>query len=466
MSPLSRLALGLYSALTWAAQPLLRRKLRRRALAEPGYGLRVPERFGHYGDVPVGGHPASAGPLVWIHAVSLGETRAAAILLGALRQQLPGMRLLLTHGTATGRAEGEKLLQPGDVQVWQPWDTPGAVARFLRYLRPAIGILMETEVWPNLIAACRAQGVPLVLANARLNDKSLHQAQRMAWLARPAYAALAAVWAQTEADAQRLCSLGASVQGVFGNLKFDVVPDAAQLAQGRAWRAPLPRPVVLLASSREGEEAMWLENFKPHRPPGQAHRALTAINNEANATRDTAANAANAANASVQWLIVPRHPQRFDEVAQLLERAGLRVARRSQWADGPDAQADVLLGDTLGEMALYYGLADVALLGGSFAPLGGQNLIEAAACTCPVVLGPHTFNFAQAAERACAAGAAQRVPDMAQAMQVATALAHNATALAQAQDAAAQFAQAHRGAAQATAQAVAALLCRDPMALG
>ncbi|MDD2691824.1 MAG: 3-deoxy-D-manno-octulosonic acid transferase [Simplicispira sp.] len=466
MSLLSRLALGLYSALTWAAQPLLRRKLRRRALAEPGYGLRVAERFGHYGDVPVGGHPAPAGPLVWIHAVSLGETRAAAILLGALRQQLPGMRLLLTHGTATGRAEGEKLLQPGDVQVWQPWDTPGAVARFLRRLRPAIGILMETEVWPNLIAACRAQGVPLVLANARLNDKSLRQAQRMAWLARPAYAALAAVWAQTEADAQRLRSLGASVQGVFGNLKFDVVPDAAQLAQGRAWRAPLPRPVVLLASSREGEEAMWLENFKPHRPPGQAHRALPAINNEANAARDTAANAANAANASVQWLIVPRHPQRFDEVAQLLERAGLRVARRSQWADGPDAQADVLLGDTLGEMALYYGLADVALLGGSFAPLGGQNLIEAAACTCPVVLGPYTFNFAQAAELACAAGAAQRVPDMAQAMQLATALAHNATALAQAQDAAAQFAQAHRGAAQATAQAVAALLCRDPMALG
>ena len=499
MSPLSRLALGLYSALTWAAQPLLRRKLRRRALAEPGYGLRVAERFGHYGDVPVGGHPAPAGPLVWIHAVSLGETRAAAILLGALRQQLPGMRLLLTHGTATGRAEGEKLLQPGDVQVWQPWDTPGAVVRFLRHLRPAIGILMETEVWPNLIAACRAQGVPLVLANARLNDKSLHQAQRMAWLARPAYAALAAVWAQTEADAQRLRSLGAPVQGVFGNLKFDVVPDAAQLAQGRAWRAPLPRPVVLLASSREGEEAMWLENFKPNRPPALAQQAQAATHSIANegliqpnsspareeavplqnwmpnqppALTDRAQEAIDlvALNVppqpAVQWLIVPRHPQRFDEVALLLERAGLRVARRSQWADGPDAQADVLLGDTLGEMALYYGLADVALLGGSFAPLGGQNLIEAAACTCPVVLGPHTFNFAQAAELACAAGAAQRVPDMAQAMQVATALAHNATALAQAQDAAAQFAQAHRGGAQATAQAVAALLCRDPMALG
>ena len=492
VSPLSRIALGLYSALTWAAQPLLRRKLRRRALAEPGYGLRVPERFGHYDDVPAGGHPAPAAPLVWIHAVSLGETRAAAILLGALRQQLPGMRLLLTHGTATGRAEGDKLLQPGDVQVWQPWDTPGTVARFLRRFRPAIGILMETEVWPNLIAGCRAQGVPLVLANARLNDKSLRQAQRLAWLARPAYAAFTAVWAQTEADAQRLRSLGAPVQGVFGNLKFDVVPDAAQLAQGRAWRAPLPRPVVLLASSREGEEAMWLENLKPNRPPAPMQQAQAAMDSGVNtvlppqprpdckpnqpsaqvqpapAAIHHGANPAQetAANASVQWLIVPRHPQRFDEVAQLLERAGLRVARRSQWADGPDAQADVLLGDSLGEMALYYGLADVALLGGSFAPLGGQNLIEAAACTCPVVLGPHTFNFAQAADLACAAGAAQRVPDMAQAMQVAAALAHNAPALAQAQDSAAQFAQAHRGGAQATAQAVAALLHRDPVASG
>jgi 3-deoxy-D-manno-octulosonic-acid transferase len=443
---MARAARWLYCALTWAVQPLLRRKLRRRAVAEPGYGQQIEERFGHYDQGSAA--PNSAAPLVWVHAVSLGETRAAAILLTALRQQLPEMRLLLTHGTATGRAEGAKLLQPGDVQVWQPWDTRAAVARFVRHFQPAIGLLIETELWPNLIAACHAHGVPLALVNARLSDKSQRQAQRLAWLAQPAYAALTAVWAQTELDAQRLRSLGAPVQGVLGNLKFDVVPDAAQLAQGRAWRAHSPRPVVLLASSREGEEMLWLESLMSNRPLGQLERALAAIKKEANALH------------SVQWLMVPRHPQRFDEVAQLLQRAGLGVARRSQW-QGAAAQpefADVWLGDSLGEMALYYGLADVALLGGSFAPLGGQNLIEAAACGCPVVLGPHTFNFAEAAEMACAAGAAQRVADMAQGIAVACALAQDSAALVQARHTAAQFAQAHRGAAHATAQAVAVLL--------
>ena len=454
---MARAALWLYSALTWAAQPLLRRKLRRRAVAEPGYGEHIAERFGHYAPSLDSLMPSDSrysadpcAPLVWIHAVSLGETRAAAILLIALRQQLPGMRLLLTHGTATGRAEGAKLLQPGDVQVWQPWDTRAAVARFLQRFRPSVGLLMETELWPNLVAGCRAHGVPLALVNARLSEKSQRQAQRLAWLARPAYAALTAVWAQTELDAQRLRHLGAPVQGVLGNLKFDVVPDAAQLAQGRAWRAHSPRPVVLLASSREGEEALWLENaldLASKQPLSHTGHALAAIKSEVHQRQD------------VQWLIVPRHPQRFDEVAQLLEGAGLRVSRRSQWTHAP-APADVWLGDSLGEMALYYGLADVALLGGSFAPLGGQNLIEAAACACPVVLGPHTFNFAEAADLACAAGAAQRVVDMAQGVAAACALAQERASLALARDTAAQFAQAHRGAAQATAAAAAQLLER------
>ena len=454
---MARAALWLYSALTWAAQPLLRRKLRRRAVAEPGYGEHIAERFGHYAPSLDSLMPSDSrysadpcAPLVWIHAVSLGETRAAAILLTALRQQLPGMRLLLTHGTATGRAEGAKLLQPGDVQVWQPWDTRAAVARFLQRFRPSVGLLMETELWPNLVASCRAHGVPLALVNARLSEKSQRQAQRLAWLARPAYAALTAVWAQTEADAQRLRRMGAPVQGVFGNLKFDVVPDAAPLAQGRAWRAHSPRPVVLLASSREGEEALWLENaldLASKQPLSYTGLALAAIKSEVHQRQN------------VQWLIVPRHPQRFEAVAQLLESAGLRVSRRSQWTDAP-APADVWLGDSLGEMALYYGLADVALLGGSFAPLGGQNLIEAAACACPVVLGPHTFNFAEAADLACAAGAAQRVVDMAQGVAAACALAQERASLALARDTAAQFAQAHRGAAQATAAAAAQLLER------
>ena len=246
---------ALYSFLTWLIQPLLRRKLARRAVAEPGYAVAVEERFGHYTVPPDQGR-------VWIHAVSLGETRAAAILLARLREQIPGLRLLLTNGTATGRAEGEKLLRPGDVQVWQPWDTQGAVARFLDQFRPRIGILMETEVWPNLTAACAARGVPLVLANARLNERSFVKALRLDWLARPAYRALAAVWAQTQGDAARLRALGAPVQGVFGNLKFDATPDPMQREQGRAWRAGVGRPVILLASSREGEEELFLKEIR------------------------------------------------------------------------------------------------------------------------------------------------------------------------------------------------------------
>ncbi len=453
---MATLALRLYSALTWSVQPLLRRKLARRAVAEPGYGKAVGERFGRYPrpiDSLLMAHSTDAlGSFVWIHAVSLGETRAAAILLQELRAQIPGMRLLLTHGTATGRLEGEKLLQPGDVQVWQPWDTPGAVARFLRRFRPAIGILMETEVWPNLVEGCRQRGIPLVLANARFNEKSLRRARRMHWLARPAYGGLAAVWAQTEADAARLRAIGAPVQAVLGNLKFDVEPDADQVAQGRAWRAMGHRPVVMLASSREGEEAMWLDVLKQKWPPGQSGKALSAIKTEAQ-------EAPEADDAAVQWLIVPRHPQRFEEVQQLLQGAGLRVSRRSTWGLPPQ-DADVWLGDSLGEMALYYGLADVALLGGSFAPLGGQNLIEAAACGCPVVLGPHTFNFADAAGKACAAGAAQRVEDMGQGMDAASHLARDSSRLAQARETAAAFARAHRGTARATARAVIGLLER------
>ncbi|MDB5753305.1 MAG: putative transferase, Glycosyltransferase Family 30 [Ramlibacter sp.] len=403
-----------------AAQPLLRRKLRGRGIAEPGYLDHVEERFGRF-------HGSTEPGRLWIHAVSLGETRAAAILVDALRAAQPGLRLLLTHGTATGRTEGARLLREGDAQAWLPWDTPGAVERFLNHFVPAAGILMETEVWPNMAAACRARGVPLALANARLSDKSLANARRLASLSRPAYAALAAVWAQTEADARRLAQAGATVQGVFGNLKFDAAPELAQLAQGRAWHAVQQRPVVMFASSREGEEAEFLQ--------------------------------AVAGDRSVQWLLVPRHPQRFDAVAQLAQQAGLNVARRGQWRDRPQP-ADLWLGDSLGEMALYYGLADAALLGGSFAPLGGQNLIEAAACGCPVVMGPHTFNFSEVAELALEAGAALRAATMAQGVRMALALVNDAPARAKAVAAAESFADAHRGATSKTCAAVLALLAR------
>ncbi len=412
----------LYSCLMQLLQPLLRRKLARRGRMEPGYLHAVEERFGHYTV------PASSGYL-WIHAVSLGETRAAAVLLAALRAQWPGLRLLLTHGTATGREEGKALLQPGDVQVWQPWDTPQAVQRFLTHFRPCLGILLETEVWPNLVAASKAAGVPLVLANARLSAASARNAQRLSWLARPAYRALSAVWAQTEADAQRLRALGAPVASVLGNLKFDATPDAAQIAQGQVWHSAQARPVVMFASSREGEEL-----------------AL--------------AQALQSQSEDVQWLVVPRHPQRFDAVSALLQQQGYSVSRRSQWKDGPEP-AQIWLGDSLGEMALYYGMSDVALLGGSFAPLGGQNLIEAAACGCPVVMGPHTFNFSEAADLAIGCGAGFRVDDMTQALRLVQSLVRSEAKLDSARSAATTFAAAHRGAARNTASAIVELLAEE-----
>lgn len=437
---------ALYSLLTWLAQPFLRRKLARRARAEPGYAVAVDERFGHY-DVP-----PDTGRL-WIHAVSLGEARAAGILLAALRPAWPGLRLLLTHGTATGRAEGARLLQDGDLQVWQPWDTPQAVARFLDHFKPCMGILMETEVWPNLIAGCANRGVPVVLANARLNERSFRQAQRLAALARPAYGALAAVWAQTDADAQRLRALGAKVAGVFGNLKFDAAPDAAQIVMGQRWGESVTRPVILLASSREGEEAAFLKLIAAL---PSVDWPQYAINNEAT-SRDNR----DRERARMQWLIVPRHPQRFDAVAQRVLAHGLTLSRRSAWGDQPPPQplADetgptVWLGDSMGEMALYYAMSDVALLGGSFEPLGGQNLIEAAACGCPVVMGPHTFNFAQAAELAEAAGAAVTVPDPGAAVQQALAWAADPVERERRAKAALAFAAAHRGAARRTVQAI------------
>ena len=406
-----------YSFLMWALSPVLWLKLHLRARREPVYGQAIAERFGYYSQ------DASSGAL-WIHAVSLGETRAIRSLIKALRLAYPDLRLLLTHGTATGRSEGVNLLREGDVQAWLPWDTPAAVGRFLRHFQPCMGVLIDTEVWPNLSAIAQQQGIPLVLANARLSEHSWRKAQRWSALAKPAFSGLNAVWAQTEEDAKRLRSLGAPVSAVMGNLKFDAVPDPLLLATGQAWRNALTaRPVVLLAISREGEEAMFLQVLQQH--PEYLQQA--------------------------QWWIVPRHPQRFDEVADLLQASGLPWQRRSQWSEdlthlSAPQEAVLVLGDSVGEMPLYYGAASVALLGGSFAPLGGQNLIEACACSCPVVMGPHTFNFKQAAEWAIHAQAGLRCTDVTTAMAKALAIAIDRQLQQQMSQAAQLFASSHQGA--------------------
>jgi 3-deoxy-D-manno-octulosonic-acid transferase len=335
-------------------------------------------------------------------------------------------------------------LQDGDVQVWQPWDSPDVLDRFFLAFKPKMGLLLETEVWPLLVQRAQVYGVPIMLVNARMSEKSMQQAQRWPALMRPAYAGLSAVCAQTQDDASRLKTLGAKVQGIFGNLKFDAKPDAVQLALGQSWRHQLTAPLVMLASSREGEESSWLEAWQ------------TFI--------------AQHPDVRVNWLIVPRHPQRVNEVESLLQSGGLRVSRRSTWGqEGPSLGSDssaetthpttvVLLGDSLGEMALYYSLADVALLGGSFEKLGGQNLIEAAACACPIVMGPHTFNFSEASEAAQTSGAAQRAPNMAEAVRLALETVLNKQVQQKRAHQAAQFAQQHGGATERTVLAVQELL--------
>jgi 3-deoxy-D-manno-octulosonic-acid transferase len=422
-----RLARSGYSALLRLLKPAYVLRLWWRGRSEPLYRHAIAERLGSYR-----GAPSTTG-WTWVHAVSLGETRAASALIDALRRRDPGLRLLLTHSTATGREAGLALLRDGDAQAWLPYDTPGVVQRFFRQFEPALGILMETEIWPNLLHAAHRHGVTMVLANARLSEKSQRQGQRLAAVMRPAVETLSLVLAQSDADARRLREAGARQVLVSGNLKYDMAPDPLRIERGRQWRAALARPVVLAAVTREGEEAMllaaWLRRPQP--------RPLL--------------------------VVVPRHPQRFDEVASLLAAGGLRVRRRSSWTDTPPqdaAAADAWLGDSMGEMPLYYGLGDVALLGGSFAPLGGQNLIEAAACGCPVVMGPHTFNFAEAAELSKAAGAATRVADVDAGIDMAMELLADEARLAQASERARMFASQHRGAAARMAEAIGALKLR------
>lgn len=421
--------LALYSFAVWALQPFVRAKLKRRAYAEPLYGKFTLERFGQYPDLGKAGtngnDPLTSRPLIWIHAVSLGETRAAGILLKELHVAIPNMRLLLTNGTATGRAEGVKLLQEGDIQVWQPWDTIAATGAFMAHFKPSMGILMETELWPNLIQSAIKANVPTLLANARLSEKSFNKSQR--WfsksLAKISYQGLAAVYAQTHDDAKRLKALGAKVDGVFGNVKFDITPNSEQLAEAESVRSTPGKPVIVFASSREGEEVAFLAALRTF---------------------------PEAARNNVQWLIVPRHPQRFDEVADLIRAAGFAVSRRHGWTDD-----SIWLGDSLGEMTFYYGLSSAALLGGSFERLGGQNLIEALACGCPVVMGPHTFNFEEVAALAALSNVAFRVDGFTSAIQKGLALS---SINGFDKSAAYSFVAEHRGAAVKTAAAIQKLL--------
>jgi len=396
----------LYTLFLRLALPLILLRLWWRGRREPGYREGVPERLGIY-------TIQAPAKLIWIHAVSVGEARTAEPLVRALREMLPDHAMLLTCTTAAGRETLARVFGDSVLVCYLPYDFPESVQSFIGHFKPRLAVLMETELWPNLLARCAANGVPVLLANARMSEKSARRYRRWSALATPALRSLAAVCAQSEGDAERLLALGARGVEVTGNLKFDVEPDLAQLAAGRAWRSRLGRPVLLLASTREGEEQLLLNEF-----------------NRLNASKD-----------SPLVVVVPRHPQRFDEVAQLAD------ARHSR-QKFPDEKMKIYLGDTMGEMAFYYGAADVAVIGGSLAPLGGQNLIEALAAGAPVVVGPHMFNFAEATRLAVKAGAAIQADDAAAAIRQSLRLIDDAARRKSMAAAGKALCEAHRGATE------------------
>lgn len=407
-----------YTLLLYALLPLVLLRLVWRARRQPAYLRHIPERFGFYPQKPT-------RPLIWLHAVSVGETRAAAPLIQALQDRYPGHQILLTHMTPTGRETGEAIFGTDVLRCYLPYDYPGAVARFLGHFNPQAGVLMETEIWANLIHCCSQRQIPLYLVNARLSERSFARYRRFAELARKSLGKLAAVAAQTGDDAGRLSELGAVNVTVAGNIKFDVTPPAAQLELGRAWRTGYgrDRPVLLAASTRDGEEDMLLDALEQIAVP------------------------------SLLAVIVPRHPQRFDQVAALIARRGIRFQRRSSEA-AIVADTRVLLGDSMGEMFAYYAACDIAFIGGSLLPFGGQNLIEACAAGRPVLVGPHTYNFSEATELAVAAGAALRVRDTADLARAVQHLLEDPAVMKRMAEAALAFSRAHQGATKRTLELI------------
>jgi 3-deoxy-D-manno-octulosonic-acid transferase len=408
----------LYTLLWCLALPLVLARLWWRGRKEPGYRAHWAERLGWYGARGAGGHT------LWLHAVSVGETRAAEPLVDALLLAYPDSRIILTHMTPTGRATGRALFARHGarlLQAYLPYDIPFMIRRFIAHFAPRICILMETEVWPNLIAAC-GERVPVALVNARLSERSLRRGQRFGALMTDAARALALVAAQTEADAARVRSLGARHVEVTGSIKFDVVvPEAAQ-AMGAWLRERIgARRVLLCASTREGEEALILD----------ACAGLLAQPD------------------SPLLVIVPRHPQRFDDVAALAAARGFSLQRRSALIDGA-VGSQILLGDSMGEMFGYYAACDLAFIGGSLLPLGGQNLIEACALGKPVLTGPHTFNFELVTQQAIEAGGALCVADATELVARARELLVNDGERAAMGERGAAFADHHRGATART----------------
>lgn len=377
---------AVYQLLWHLLLPLAFIRLAWRARHSFAYMHHIPERLGFGYEKPI------AKGSIWIHAVSVGETRAAQPLIEAYLAR--GETILLTHMTLNGRRTGKQLfgsaIASGKIrQVYLPYDLCWCVEHFLRSFKPKFGLFMETEAWPTVVFRCAEIGLPLFLVNARLSERSARHVNRFGKAGRSLFQAFAGILAQTEFDAGRYRSLGVKNIAITGNLKFDVPLDAKLVQQGKDWQAELHamhRLMVCAASTRDGEEAIILKAWK---------ELLLS----------------NSFEVQPLLCLVPRHPERFTEVAEQIQSAGLKFHCRSEWQNTPTDcnQLDVILGDSMGEMPMYYSASNLVVMGGSLLPFGGQNLIEACAAGCPVLLGEHTYNFQQAALDAISVGAAKRI---------------------------------------------------------
>ena len=375
----------LYSALFYALLPFIVLRMLLRSRRVPDYRRRLAERFGFFAapsDV--------AQPAIWVHAVSVGETLAAAPLIESLLQAWPDHRLVVTTTTPTGSERVRALFGDRVFHVYAPWDLPGAVRRFLRRTRPCLLLIMETELWPNMLHYSRARGCRIILANARLSERSARGYARIGGFTRAMLGQLDTVACQSAIDGQRFTALGLPARAlqITGSIKFDLELSGSLRMQAAALRrdyAADKRPILVAASTHAGEDQQILAAF---------------------ATLKRSA-------ASCLLVIVPRHPERFDAVHTLCESEGWQVLRRSTGVK-PTAGDDIILGDTMGELLLLLGVATVAVMGGSLVRRGGHNVLEAAAWGVPVVTGPHMFNFAAASDLLVSAGAMVMLEDVRQ----------------------------------------------------
>ncbi len=385
-----RLMMGLYQFIWYLALPLALGRLLWKGRLQQRYLEHINERLGMSWPI------SAATPRIWVHAVSVGETRAAAPLIDTLIQG--GEKILLTHMTPTGRDAARQLfaehIASGQlVQSYLPYDIHWAVNSFYRYFSIKIGLIMETEVWPRLILSARQKSLPVILINARLSERSARRASQLSNFAQLIYQSFTKILAQTNLDAKRYNSLGLSNVLVTGNLKFDFMPNSEQVEHALALKKKLTHQVqiVCAASTRDGEESLIIE----------AWQKLLKIKENPN---------------DFCLFIVPRHPQRFDDVFTQLQSNFPKVLRRSNLSDQEFVEiinhGGVMLGDSMGEMSFYYALSDIVIMGGSLLPLGGQNFIEACALGRPIILGEHTFNFQQASADVVDSRAAIRITDV------------------------------------------------------